>query len=166
MPTTDDPFALAKVLRAGRAGVPRDLDKLGLALVSELRLDLSKKGTGRIYTTYFFMGMTPGGPKLFAIGKRDKPHQASAPGMPPAVDEGVLRASYGHKTERTLTGADLTIASGVEYAAFLEFGTSRMKARPHLRPLMLRNQLRIRSAISAGIEARERAMARRLGGKG
>jgi hypothetical protein len=157
---------VAKVLRAGRAGVPRDLDELGVQLVSELRLDLSKPGQGRVYTTYFFMGMSPGGPKLYAIGKRDKPHRASAPGDPPAVDEGVLRASYGHSVERTASGGTLTIGSGDEKAPWLEFGTSRMKPRPHVRPLMARNRQRIRDHVATGIERRERLMAKRLGGKG
>lgn len=161
---------IALVLRAGRAGVPADLERIGLRLVSELKLDLSQPGHGRTYTTYFYTGrlghMTPWGPqvpgKLYAWPARAKPHTASAPGATPAVDTGQLRASYGH----SVTGNDLRIASGSEYAGYLEFGTSRMAPRPHLRPLMARNALKIRDEIEQGIEARERAMARRLGGRG
>lgn len=153
---------IAKVLRAGRAGIPRDLERLGVRLVSELRLDLSKPGKGRTYTTYFYQR----GGKLYAWPKRDKPHRASAPGDPPAVDEGVLRASYGHRVRRTPEGGTLELVTGDEKAKWLEFGTSRIKPRPHLRPLMARNRNAIRQAVADGIEGRERAMARRLGGRG
>jgi hypothetical protein len=149
---------LAKVLRAGRAGVPRDLERLGLTLVSELRLDLSKPGTGRLYTTYFYQRDG----KLYAWPPRAVPHRASKPNSPPAVDEGVLRASYGHRVERTPAGADLVIASGDEKAPWLEFGTQRMAPRPHLRPLMARNRGRIRDTVADGIARRERLMAERL----
>lgn len=162
MPGNGDPDALSKVLRAGRAGVPRDLKKIGLRLVNELRLDLSKPGRGRIYTTYFYQR----GGKLYAYPKRDKPHRASAPGDPPAVDEGRLRASYGFDVAATPTGGTLRVASGDVKAKWLEFGTSKIKARPHLRPLMARNLYKINQELEAGVEARQRAMARRLGGKG
>lgn len=154
---------IAKVLRAGRAGVARDLDELGVLLVGELKLDLSKPGQGRVYTTYFFQKNG----KLYAWPKRDKPHRASKPGDPPAVDEGTLRASYAATpAKRTPDGAEFSIASGDPKAPLLEFGTSKMKPRPHLRPLMARNRLRIRQHVAGGVEDRERRMARRLGGSG
>lgn len=165
MATSDPRVAaknMAKVLRAGRAGVVRDLDVAGLKIVNDLRLELSKPGTGAIYTTWFFTDRTG---QVIPYGKRPA-HQASAPGEPPAVDTGVLRASYTHDSERTPDGALLTIASGAGYAAYLEFGTSKMEARPHLRPVIARNQVTIRQAVADGIEGRERAMARRLGGRG
>lgn len=153
---------IAQVLRAGRAGVPRDLEKIGVDLGNQMRLDLSQPGRGRVYTTYFWTDtlgrVRPGPPRV--------PHQASAPGDPPAVDEGQLRASYGHKVERTATGADLIFGSGDEKAKWLEFGTSKILPRPHLRPLINRNRLPIRDKIGEGFEARERVMARRLGGRG
>jgi HK97 gp10 family phage protein len=152
---------ISQVLRAGRAGVPRDLDMLGLKLTSELRLELSKPGTGRVYTTLFF---THNG-NAIPYGTRT-PHTASAPGEPPAVDTGQLRASYGHGVERELNGATLSIGTGSPYAAYLEFGTSKIAPRPHLRPVMARNHGTIRDDVADGIRGREKAMARRLGGRG
>ena len=150
------------VLRAGRAGVPRDLEAIGLDLGNQMRLDLSQPGRGRVYTTYFWTDrlgrVRPGRPRI--------PHQASAAGDPPAVDEGILRGSYGHRVERTHDGALLIFGTGDEKAKYLEFGTSNMLPRPHLRPLINRNRLKIRDKIAAGFERRERAMARRLGGRG
>lgn len=153
---------IAKVLKAGRAGITRDLDHIGKDLGNQMRLMLSQPGRGAIYTTYFWTDnlgrVRPGRPR--------PPHQASAPGDPPAVDEGILRASYGHNVQRTATGAELTFGTADEKAKFLEFGTSKMEPRPHLRPLINRNRLRIREQIADGFEGRERAMARRLGGRG
>lgn len=150
------------VLRAGRAGIPRDLDNIGGDLGNQMRLELSQPGRGRIYTTWFFTDnagrVRPGGPR--------PPHQASAPGDPPAVDEGVLRASYGHNVDRGVNEDVLIFGTGDEKAKFLEFGTHNMAPRPHLRPLINRNRLKVREDISDGFEGRERAMARRLGGRG
>lgn len=153
---------IAKVLKAGRAGVTRDLEKVGLDLLNKLRADLSQPGRGATYSTLFF---TDGMGVVHPYGYRP-PHTASAPGDPPAVDTGQLRASYGTEVRREADGAVLTLGTGDEKAKYLEFGTSDMAARPHLRPVVARNQLTIRSTIEDGIEGRERAMARRLGGKG
>lgn len=154
---------IAKVLRAGRSGIKRDLEKVGVKLINQLRLDLSEPGTGRLYTTLFF---TDGQGRLRAYGHRT-PHRASSPGSPPAVDTGALRASYSANTASLgAAGAELTIASGKDYAVYLEFGTSRMAPRPHLRPLMASRGIWVTQEVARGIEGRERAMARRLGGKG
>ena len=153
---------IAAVLRAGRAGIVRDLDKIGLDLGNKIRLDLSQPGRGRIYTTYF---STDNVGRLRRGGPRP-PHQASLPGDPPAVDEGELRASYGHNVQRIPNGAELAFGTADPKAKYLEFGTSQMEARPHLRPLINRNRLDIRDKIGEGFVGRERAMARRLGGRG
>jgi hypothetical protein len=64
------------------------------------------------------------------------------------------------------SGAALTIGTGVEYAAYLEFGTSKIEPRPHLRPGVTAAIPDIRGEVAEGIEGRERAKARQLGGKG
>ena len=46
------------------------------------------------------------------------------------VDTGRLRNSISHETDSD----SVYIGTNVEYAAFVELGTSRMKARPYLRP--------------------------------
>ena len=55
---------------------------------------------------------------------------------PPAVDTGRLRASYGASASRTPDGAELEVASGREYAPYLEFGTRRMSPRPFMGPAL------------------------------
>lgn len=54
-------------------------------------------------------------------------HQASAPGQSPAVDTGVLLGSIYSEKE---TDMMWVAGSRLAYAAYLEFGTSRMAARP------------------------------------
>lgn len=154
---------IAKVLRAGRSGTPRDLDRAGVRLLNQLRLDLSRPGTGRLYTTWFF---TDSRGRVHPYGSRP-PHRASSPGNPPAVDTGQLRASYNAQSKRlSATLAELTISSGKDYAVYLEFGTSKMQPRPHLRPLIAKRVEWVREEVADGVVGRERAMARRLGGAG
>lgn len=54
-------------------------------------------------------------------------HQASAPGESPAVDSGNLTGSITQIFPSTL---EAKIGTPVEYALYLESGTSRMGARP------------------------------------
>lgn len=58
-------------------------------------------------------------------------HTASAPGEPPAVDTGFLINSI-QTVIKSDTEAVITIPA--EYAEGLEFGTSRVAARPFVRP--------------------------------
>lgn len=63
-------------------------------------------------------------------------HVASAPGQPPAVDTGRLRASLDMVMMPGEPRA--LIGTPVDYAPFLEFGTSRMKPRPLWRTVIYR----------------------------
>lgn len=57
----------------------------------------------------------------------------SAPGEPPGVDTGTLRRGMNVEREKQ---AVYNINTGqTEYAPYLEFGTSRMGARPFMGPL-------------------------------
>lgn len=53
------------------------------------------------------------------------------------VDTGRLRNSITH--ERNDAEGQVQIGSNVEYATFVEYGTSRMKAQPFLEPAILDN---------------------------
>lgn len=168
MPLEGDPNAIAKTLRAGRAGVKRDLGRVGVALVDRLRLKLTTPGTGVVYTTEFF---TWNGRVI--AGKPRVPHQASAPGEPPARDTGRLAASVSASTAHLPDGAELSVGSSLDYAVYTEFGTgpslfrqSYVAPRPWMRPTMAGSHDLINDEVSSGIEGRERAMARSLGGKG
>lgn len=72
-------------------------------------------------------------------GGRARGLEPSLPGEPPKLVTGRLRNAQTSKAERqgdTIIGA---FGSNVEYQAYLELGTSRMAARPHLRPVLEEN---------------------------
>lgn len=80
------------------------------------RLILSPPKTGRLYKRY----------------RPQRLHQASAPGQPPAEDQGTLRRSIDFEVNRRKLEASVFSQSTV--AQFLEFGTRRILPRPFLRP--------------------------------
>jgi len=91
------------------------------ALVEEIQQSLDKPGkpgTGRVYV------------------RDGKMHRASTPGQPPAKDTGTLGESIEYKV--TEEGYDVVglVGSTADYAIYLEFGTSKMAARPFLRPVL------------------------------
>ena len=60
-------------------------------------------------------------------------HTASAPGYPPNVDTGALRASMRVEKAGNL---EYQVMDGVEYGVYLELGTARMAARPFVTPMI------------------------------
>ena len=53
------------------------------------------------------------------------------------VDTGRLRASIQHTPGRDSKGAYVDVGTNVEYAVFVEYGTSRSPAQPYMRPALL-----------------------------
>lgn len=92
----------------------RAIKKGALFFVAEVKKELSKQGTGKQYR------------------RGRKIHIASAPGQPPAVDTGQLRASITHLVEREFRAWIAMVGTNLQKAAPLEFGTSRMAARPFI----------------------------------
>jgi HK97 gp10 family phage protein len=75
-------------------------------------------------------------------------HRASAPGETPAVDTGVLGNSINTQlVSSSDTSAFAEVGTGVEYGEFLEFGTSKMEARPFMRPGFDNNEQKIKDTI-------------------
>lgn len=60
-----------------------------------------------------------------------KGHVASKPGEAPNRDTGILQANLESRKTGALTAE---VVSKAPYAAALEFGTSRVAARPYMRP--------------------------------
>lgn len=69
------------------------------------------------------------------------------------VDTGQLRAGY--RSEISVTGRRGEVVTNVEYAPYVEFGTRKMRAQPHLRPAF--------EQASKWIDGQLTALARRLG---
>ena len=64
---------------------------------------------------------------LIAIGMTAETYAKECP-----VDTGRLRNSITHEVD--MGDKSVVIGTNVEYAAFVELGTSKMRARPYLRP--------------------------------
>ena len=92
-------------------------------------------------------GLTTGSRSGRIYRIRGKSHQASAGGEFPAKLSGALAASVGFKT----TNKRLIIGENADYAAYLENGTSKMAARPHLRPSVERNVQKLRKLVEQEI---------------
>lgn len=97
------------------------------------------------------IGFMPGGGGKwsFPIRKRDKPHQASAPGEAPATDKGELVKSLTFDVRNM----EIEIGSegGAPYAEYLEEGTPYMKARPFLMPAVEKHQDEIVNDIGQNV---------------
>lgn len=109
--------------------IGRDLERRAYEVESTAKRLVRMQGTGRIYTTRFFRKHG----KLYAYGRRT-PHQASAPGMPPASDTGRLLNSIHHVLGEDGEGQYAHIGSDLDYSLWLELGTRYMAPRPFLRP--------------------------------
>lgn len=85
------------------------------------------------------------GPKSGRIYKRKGvSHVASSPGQPPANDTGNLASSISIKKPRK---GLVELIIGALYAQPLEFGTSRMKARPFIIPALLKASKKIEKVM-------------------
>ena len=87
------------------------------------------------------------GPKSGRVYEKYNPrrtHKASAPGQAPASDTGNLVRNIVVKQENP----DLVkVESNATYSSFLEFGTSKMLARPFLFPATERSRKKIAQAV-------------------
>ncbi len=100
--------------------------------------------SGRIYTTRFKTNRQTG--RIFPTEAR-VPHQASAPGQPPATDTGKLVSSIVADAK----GLTAYVEARSTYAVHLEFGTRAMAARPFLHPAVERNRERIGAMMRAAV---------------
>ena len=125
-------FSAADIMSANIEGIQRGLNISMVALQRELRITLSKKGTG---VGYF------GGKKGKGSYRR-----RSAPFNPPAVDTGTLRNSVQTATVENRTGRNFVsvvmygLVAGVNKDAripgWLEGATRYMHHRPFIAPSM------------------------------
>lgn len=79
----------------------------------------------------------------------------SAPGSPPNVQTGHLRNSIAFNIKSPIRAA---VGTNVEYGYWLEFGTTKMLARPFLRPIVMNRRV-MDSARSAAIDELRRSLA-------
>lgn len=63
------------------------------------------------------------------------------------VRTGYLRSTIYHKVEDT----NLEVGASAHYAAYVELGTSKMSARPYLRPSVDANREKLLDAVKTGV---------------
>lgn len=78
--------------------------------------------------------------------------QPSAPGEPPRKVTQTLSKSIATVTARNGAGIKTEIGSNVPYARHLEFGTSKMEARPFLRPALQRLKTQVLDILKIEVE--------------
>lgn len=91
------------------------------------------------------------GPASGRVYQKQNPrrvHQASAPGQAPATDTGRLVNSIFFEVQGKLTA---TVGSRLVYALWLEYGTSRMAARPYFRPAVEAMRVRFVKRLEAAV---------------
>lgn len=133
--------AFRRLPRQMTAPTRKAIRKGGLMIRRTATTSIRRKGKGRLYTR----------------GTID--HRASAPGDPPASDTGRLLGSI----EMVLFDGGLAaeVGTGLEYGRFLEFGTSKMAARPFLQPAWDKHRKQIVNEVANEMNKALRA----VGGK-
>lgn len=152
----DPGLALAQMAVKVKADRSKYLHAIGVELVGAIKEELSKPGTGRIYRRP--RRDRAGKVRKTKTGKTvyGKPHQASAPGEPPAVDFGALRNSI-HYVERRGKGI---VGTNMRKAPALEFGTNRagkshkvrIAKRPFFRPAKARVEKKMGRVIAQALK--------------
>ena len=132
----------------------RNADKL-IRKLRQLPLDM-RAGVGSALTvsvsqldTYAKQQIQGGGRGGRTYRRRTVTHQASAPGEFPKTDTGQLVSSLFFKV-----GSDKLRAffgTKLAYGRYLEFGTSRMQARPWLRPTFKANIDQITDRVNKAV---------------
>ncbi len=82
-----------------------------------------------------------GGGKTYQKYNPRRTHTASAAGQPPNTDTGFLVSNIFLQIDPDGLGAD--VESRADYSGYLEFGTSKMEARPYLQPALEANRRNI-----------------------
>lgn len=124
-------------LREMSDDVRQAASKAVLGTAMELRGDVVKSiqsgpASGRTYRKY----------------NPSRTHRASAPGQAPMSDTGRLASSITFDTRGDLTAI---VGSAIVYAVYLEYGTSRMAARPFFRPAVEQIKAKFDRRLEAAI---------------
>jgi hypothetical protein len=121
-----------------RTQIRNNVGAAAVHMQREFKIAVNNKGSGRIYITK-------------KGRKKAKAHQASAPGDPPAKELGDLGRSI--QVDRTeIQSLKARVGTPFEYGFFLEYGTSRMAARPWFTPTIRTQQDAIAAIMARGFK--------------
>lgn len=107
------------------------LEKIKAGTTKEVEQVLDDAARKMYTTAVLQMGKVSQG-RVYIIN--GKPHTASLPGDYPNVLTGALRNSLFWDLQRGKLTARFGVKGGLEYARYLEYGTSKMAPRPFIRP--------------------------------
>lgn len=129
--------ALRKQLAAMSSEVRAEVGKAVIGTALELQGDIKRSiqrgpASGRVYQKY--------NPR--------RTHQASAPGQAPMSDTGRLANSIFFDKAGELTAV---VGSSIVYALHLEYGSTRMGARPFFRPAVERMRPKFQTRLEAAV---------------
>lgn len=130
--------ALRDALSSMSAEVQAEAGKAVLGSAVELRSDVVKA-----------VHSGPASGRVYKKSNPNRTHQASAPGQAPQTDTGRLASSIFFDKVGDLTAV---VGSSVIYALYLEYGTSRMAARPFFRPAVERMKPKFQRRLELAIE--------------
>lgn len=120
------------------------LEAVGIFLQGEARTLISKSSHKVVWET---------GPRGGRKRREIKGANRSKPGEPPHKDTGFLRSSVAWRTEIGDDALRVVVGTSVNYGYWLEMGTTKMAARPWLRPTLDNNRERVRSLMAEGYTA-------------
>ena len=118
-----------------KTGMTRNLTAAAIFVVRKVKESLSTAGA-------------PIGKRRGAGGKYIKMKRApSPPGEPPYRVTGTLTRSITHEVDKDTA----RVGTNLKYGKFLETGTSKMAARPYLRPAVNKNKRAIKKILNRKI---------------
>ena len=123
---------------------------------AKLRKGVSRQGMDLVQSVLFEAGQriqTDAQTSITEGAVSGAGHVPSLPGQPPNNDTGVL----ANNIETLETGPfHVTVSSNARYSAALEFGTSKVAARPFMEPALQKNKKRITKRVAAAVNQANR----------
>lgn len=139
---------LLKNLNGLAVDIPRAIDEAVVDVALNVKSDAVKSiqevSAGGVVTRY-----TQGGKPV--------DHVVSAAGDAPNTDTGRLASSIAMSHDKG--SGEAYVSTDVEYAAHLEFGTSKMRARPFLEPALEENRDHLVGAVTRSVQRQLRKAA-------
>ena len=122
-------------------------DELKRTSTKELEKEIMAAGLLVKTTAVEKIQQSPASGEWYFNYKSHRWHRASAPGEPPATDEGILASSIEVKQ----VGNNVYVFTGKKYGKYLELGTLHIAPRPWLKPSLKEHRDDIQKNIGRAI---------------
>ncbi|MEK9769604.1 MAG: HK97-gp10 family putative phage morphogenesis protein [Betaproteobacteria bacterium] len=138
--------ATARVTRTN----PGAFDKYGKKVVDAVKREVARGAANVRNDAARSIQSAPRGGEAYVRYNPNRTGRASAPGEPPATDTGFLVSNISFQIG--FDGLSADIISQAPYSTDLEFGTSKMGARPFLVPALEENKPKITMRINNAVK--------------